>query len=118
MNVFVYGTLLSGESNNYLLSKSILLGEEILPGLEMHDLGMFPACVVSSDENSVIGEVWEVTDEVFKRLDHLEGYPIFYDRIQVKTTFGQTWVYIREKARTAPVICTGNWRERLRNEIK
>lgn len=111
--VFVYGTLLSGESNNHLLVTSEKLGDAQVEGLEMHNFGPFPACVLAlTNEPVVKGEVWEVDKDTFQRLDWLEGYPDFYDRVEVKTNLGIAWVYICENARGKPLIASGDWKNR------
>lgn len=119
MNVFVYGTLLSGQGNNHLLRDSTKLGDVTVSGLEMHTMGGFPACVVRYDKySSVTGEVWEVDDETFARLDRLEGYPHFYDRIEINTPLGEAWVYINEEARSLPVVESGDWKKHNEWRIK
>lgn len=116
--VFVYGTLLEGEPNNYLLASSEKLGDAEVTGLEMYSLGAFPACVQSEYiEDVVHGEVWEVTELTLTRLDRLEGYPDFYNRIEVATPFGIAWVYVCEEARGRNRIKSGNWREHLTDEV-
>jgi len=47
-------------------------------------MGSFPA-LIPSGKNSpqeIIGEIWSVSDESFQNVDHLEGYPTFYEREQ------------------------------------
>lgn len=109
--VFVYGTLLSGQHNNRLLSSSTLLGTDEVGGIEMHDLGPFPACVASERSEKVVGEVWEVSDETLQRLDYLEGHPTFYKRVQIQTKFGMAWVYLCKDGLTAPLIPSGDWKK-------
>lgn len=115
MLVFVYGTLLTDQRNNYLLAESRKVGDCRIYGLEMYDLGLFPACVISSNqENTVLGEVWEIDEATFQRLDWLEGYPDFYNREPVETPFGIAWVYICEQARGKSPIKGGDWKEHVR----
>lgn len=110
MYVFVYGTLLSSLRNNYLLNDSKFIQEETVGGLIMHDLGPFPACTVAEPQYEVKGEVWEIDERTLALLDRLEGYPSFYDRIQINTTIGQAWVYINENAHDEPVVSSGDWK--------
>lgn len=121
MNVFVYGTLLQGQRNNYLLANSLLIGDAKVSGLQMHDLGYFPACVKSEDPKSkVVGEVWQIDDATLLQLDWLEGYngenpeEGFYNRIEVDTKWGKAWVYICEEARGRDLIEGGDWIEYVR----
>jgi gamma-glutamylcyclotransferase (GGCT)/AIG2-like uncharacterized protein YtfP len=95
--VFVYGTLKQGNSLRGLNrwgTAATFISDAFTsePKYNLWNLGAFPA--VSTDGNLRIqGEVWEVTDEVFKDLDRIEGYPNFYNRIEVDTTHGKAWMY-------------------------
>lgn len=118
--VFVYGTLLNGEYNNQRClqnAESRLIGEATVQGFDLHDLGPFPAVWYSDNvETEIVGEVWEVSPEVFARLDRLEGYPHFYDRVQVQTKQGIAWIYINEDAKKNPIIPSGSWRQHLQEK--
>jgi gamma-glutamylcyclotransferase (GGCT)/AIG2-like uncharacterized protein YtfP len=115
--VFVYGTLLSGEYNNRLLATSEKMGKEVVSGFTMVSLGAYPACI--PDENAttpILGEVWRVDDETFQRLDRLEGYPHFYDRKEVDTFAGKAWIYCMHEENmrdNLEVIISGNWKQFL-----
>lgn len=97
--VFVYGSLKTGFSNNWLLQSH----EARLICLEarthedsffMESLGSFPA-VVRSDvlddlgvafpvtRKRIVGELWEVSDPVLARLDRLESNGHLYQRESV-----------------------------------
>lgn len=110
--VFVYGTLLSGERNNYLLADSERRGKEVVSGFSLVDLGSFPACVEDSEsEISIIGEVWEISDKTLRQLDYLEGYPGFYNRKLVPTFDGDAWIYFCNNAKDGRKISSGNWKQ-------
>lgn len=94
--VFVYGTLKSGgalRGIDTLSDQSILIGKATTeyPDYDMLDLGAFPGVV--SGTNYIQGEVWEVDEDTFHILDHIEGYPNFYNRKMVHTTEGKAWMY-------------------------
>ena len=111
MRVFVYGTLKDGYSNNYLLEQSRLIGEAVTPAeYTMHSVGAFPA-VSEGGETAIVGEVWDVDGETFRRLDQLEGYPEFYDRRVINTTRGEAWMYYINDVSPyrAETIKTGVW---------
>lgn len=116
--VFVYGTLLSGESNHRLLEGSTKVGNYALAkGFLMKNLGPFPACVEESDNPiPVIGEVWKVSPETFARLDRLEGYPDFYNRKQIDTFSGPAWIYFCNEEKDRPTILSGSWKKHLGRE--
>ncbi len=91
MRIFVYGTLKRGQCNNYLLQTSKLIGETTVKGT-MYNWGAIPAITLKGNDE-VRGEVYEITSETLNRLDVLEGYPLLYDRTQVKVDGVDTWVY-------------------------
>lgn len=105
--VFVYGTLLSGESNHDLLLNSRYLGEHKTEAeYTLFNYGPYPAVIIDGTI-SIHGEVYEVDEQTFKALDRLEGYPNFYDRKLITTPYGEAWMYCHTN-----VIPSGNWRER------
>ncbi|UZE97290.1 gamma-glutamylcyclotransferase family protein [Alkalimarinus alittae] len=92
--VFVYGTLRKGESNDALLQEAESLGfYETESEYTMFDLGYFPA-VTPSGKTSISGELYRVDQQTAKNLDQLEGYPSYYDRIQITTPMGDAWIYV------------------------
>lgn len=83
MKVFVYGTLRRGHGNNRLLRDSDCHGVAVLEGYKMVSLGGFPAIFRGEKDDTVVGEVYEVTKPVLNSLDRLEGFnrmdPQMYD---------------------------------------
>ena len=117
---FVYGSLLSGGEgkregafgNHRVIEGAIFLGEHITNSeYSMVSLGGFPG-VIENGDTSIVGEVYEVTDEIFARLDMLEGYPTFYGRKQIKTAYGKAWIYLLSSGYLSKYakIASGNWR--------
>ena len=80
-NVFVYGTLKKGHGNNHFLEYSQYIGQGSI-NADMYSYGCIPVCVPSPC-NKVKGEVYRVTKQVLKRIDGLEGHPVFYQRQEV-----------------------------------
>ena len=87
MFVFVYGTLKKGFPNSYCLDGVKFVGEA-------QTVDKYPLIVASRYNipfllgakgvgNQIIGEVYDVTDCQLKILDTLEGYPDFYNRIEI-----------------------------------
>jgi len=71
MKLFVYGTLLRGESNADKLMGSRYLGLALMGG-KLYDAGVFPYLTLG--DGQVVGEVWEVDDTTLVQIDRLEGY--------------------------------------------
>lgn len=81
--VFVYGTLLRGESNERFLRSARLVGAaRTRPAFTLYDLGAFPG-LVEGGSVAVTGEVYEVSEETLAALDRLEGHPTFYRRTAI-----------------------------------
>ena len=77
--VFVYGTLLTGESNHdHYLKDEWLEGKAVISGYDMYDLGAYPGIV--EGKGRVKGELYRVGKEVLKNLDRLEGEGSLYIR--------------------------------------
>jgi len=98
--VFVYGTLKKGNEvrgmDKFPGAEYIGSGVTKDPLYDMLDLGSFPGVIISKGNDrrlKISGQVFEVTDELFKQLDQIEGYPMFYNRMEVATDLGKAWMY-------------------------
>ena len=98
-NVFVYGTLMSKADSIRSLDKFGPEAEFVSDTMtssrqfDMLNLGHFPGVIDSASGNRVAGELWRVTNRVFRELDLIEGYPDFYTRKMVPTEHGIAWMY-------------------------
>ena len=102
-NLFVYGTLMKGQSRNYIL-KGITFESALLNGYEKQEpssLG-FPL-IIQKDAAVVKGEIYfDIPDSLFKEIDFIEREGDLYHRITVNvvTTKGkkiETFVYYPSK---------------------
>jgi gamma-glutamylcyclotransferase (GGCT)/AIG2-like uncharacterized protein YtfP len=97
--IAVYGSLLSGLHNNYILENSKLLGSfKSKPEFSLYSLGGFPG-LKTGGNTKVLMEIYEVNEETAQRIDRLEGYTpggnnTFYDKIPIGTPYGEASVYI------------------------
>lgn len=110
--VFVYGTLLVGEVNHYLLSEAEPLGpHRTEPCYTMFGLGAYPG-VARGGKTPIRGELYKVDAKGLEHLDRLEDYPRLYDRNLIPSSHGRAWVYLyRGRIRGRPVIGSGDWRD-------
>lgn len=105
--VFVYGTLRKKAVANDLMADSLWKGEAFVPG-RLYRIDWYPGVVYEphSNQNWVIGDLFEVSTQVLKKLDEYEGcnegctLPYEYERIDArakisnstKTELKETWV--------------------------
>jgi gamma-glutamylcyclotransferase (GGCT)/AIG2-like uncharacterized protein YtfP len=112
--LFTYGTLLSGEPNHGQLRGAWLLGPaRTEPRYTLVSLGPYPA-LLEGGTTSVVGEVYEVDDELLAALDRFEGVPTLYRRTLVQLQGGEVshgYVLARPAPSRYPVITSGDWRE-------
>lgn len=127
--ITVYGSLLKGLGNwlwHLNNPESELLGEHTLNGgFVMISLGGFPGLIPDEKSDSeIFVETYRVSDNVYKSIERLEGYPSFYDKRVVNTPFGESEVYVLgdryyNESKIVPKDDTGvvNWRKyRLNHE--
>lgn len=83
-NLIVYGSLLNGEYNHYLIKDSKLVESCTLKvPFKMISMGMFPALIPDDNLNPIYVEIYEVDDETYSKVEILEGYPDFYNRLSL-----------------------------------
>jgi molybdenum cofactor guanylyltransferase len=113
--IFVYGTLLAGESNHGLLANAEFLGADRLPHAQLYNLGDYP--MMLPGDGTVTGEVYRVTVNTLAELDILEEHPEIYFRGQIILESGRSsQVYWGRSQHTVncPGITGGDWRLRDR----
>jgi gamma-glutamylaminecyclotransferase len=121
VNLFVYGSLLSGEPNHRRLKQSTLLARcRTVARYTLVDLGAYPA-LLQRGTTSVLGEVYDVDEATLDSLDAFEGHPILYWRVPIRMRGGRAAAgyVLRQKAlaRGRPILSGGDWRHR-RNETR
>ena len=96
--VFVYGTLMKGETNHGFLRNSTFLAKTAIEGYDMYDCGWYPAIVAG--DGLIIGELYSVPLEDIPSIDSLEGEGSLYvkkcERIILNgdATFAFVYVYL------------------------
>ena len=115
--VFVYGTLRRG---GVRAMPDIFPGSKFVGGASvsgsLYDFGEYPGLQLCETDSKVMGEVYEVCEDVLKRLDEIEA-PAFYFRRQIEISLGdrrvQCWVYEPdlELYPERVLITSGDWIE-------
>ena len=100
INLFVYGTLLGGQSSHGLLRNPVFVGEAYLSGYSLYDLGDYPGIVEASLQDRVLGEVYRINVTLLSELDRYEDEGDLYTRKTLEVTLSdrtriqaETYVY-------------------------
>ena len=86
--VFVYGTLMRGQRAHHQLSASDFAGCFCLKDYAMYHLGSYPGIVPCAGE-SVMGELYFVSEEMIAQMDRYEREGDLYLRRSVTLTAGE-----------------------------
>jgi gamma-glutamylcyclotransferase (GGCT)/AIG2-like uncharacterized protein YtfP len=121
-HLFVYGTLMRGESRHqHLAGSKFIAAARTQPGFRMFDCGDYPALVTATPGEVITGELWLVSDDTLRALDEVEGIEDgLYARRPVRlqppweSIAAETYVYL-QGIDGLPEI-NGNWRARARWE--
>jgi len=87
--IFIYGTLRRGGRAHHLMAGAEFLSDGTIQGRLVH-VDQYPGLIRDS-EHRVKGELYRVSDELIKELDHFEGCfesPIHYTRESVEVLLG------------------------------
>ena len=115
--VFVYGTLRRGGARamSGRFPNSKFIADAKVSG-SLYDLGAFPGLLLNDSNSLVIGEVYEVDDEILNQLDDIEASS-YYSRKQIKISLGThrkvCWIYEPnpESYSFHTLITSGDWIE-------
>ena len=116
-NVFVYGTLMRGESAHSYLAKAEFIGDYRLCDYAIYNLGWVPG-ILPKAGSCVYGEVYAVDDRMLHEMDRYEGEGSLYHRTPIAvenetgTVDAVAYVYAREIK--GHEIKGGKWNERER----
>jgi len=108
--LFVYGTLKRGLANHLQLGGAPCLGEAVMPGIDLHDLGPFPMAIAGS--GCAHGEVYRVEPPQLADVDRFEGVPRLYERRRLPLQDGRlAWIYLGQarQVRHSPLLAAGRW---------
>ncbi len=87
IRVFVYGSLLRNCYNHErYLKRQKYLGQAVLLGYALYNLGSYPG-IVPDENEKVLGELYEIDQSILPRLDRLEGNGSLYIR-----TSAEVWL--------------------------
>ena len=114
--LFVYGTLMKGFSNHYLLEGAEWV--ETAKTLEKYSLyeSGIPFVFKGEEVSHIYGELYRVDELTLKIVDRLEGHPEWYQReeIQIITDLGHNltaWLYFYPEKR-GTLVKSGRYERR------
>lgn len=115
--VFVYGTLRGGGVREMpsIFPEAKFVGSASVGG-SLYDFGPYPGLLLDGADTSVVGEVYEVGEEILKKLDDIEE-PAHYTRRRVEVSLGKQsvtcWIYepALELYPRRTLIQSGDWIE-------
>ena len=122
--VFIYGSLRRGSARSMSIRfpNATFIAEAQVSG-RLYDLGEYPGALTNDSNSLIIGEVYEVDDELLNKLDDFEASSN-YRRQQVEISLGTRrstgWIYVPEvdpesySHRT--LIESGDWIEYARTK--
>lgn len=117
--VFVYGTLRRGGAGTMSLRfpNSTFIADAKVSG-SLYDLGAYPGLLLDESNSLVIGEVYEVDDELLNKLDEFEASSNYLRKqveISLDTHRRIGWVYVPEYDTEfyshQRLITSGDWLE-------
>lgn len=99
-NLFVYGTLKQGFPLNDWLTRpdgtppSVLKNPDVVvKGFSLINLGNYPAAIAASDQDYLVGELWEVPKERLDKLSRMERGAGFEDRKVICSYTKRPFIY-------------------------
>ena len=92
--VFVYGTLMQGESAHSRLADAVFAGKAILRGYAVYSVSWYPG-IVPEEKEAVLGELYYVSKQMIPGMDEYEGEGTLYQRktVTVETQYGKKEAY-------------------------
>jgi gamma-glutamylcyclotransferase (GGCT)/AIG2-like uncharacterized protein YtfP len=113
--IFVYGTLLKGEHNHYLLENAeFLFYGKTKKEYTLYGLGSFPG-MVEGGRYSISGEVYAVKPSELQHLDALEEHPDWYVRKEIVLENGEkveTYILpLKIAVESGGIKINGDWKK-------
>ncbi|MGB9180354.1 MAG: gamma-glutamylcyclotransferase family protein [Pyrinomonadaceae bacterium] len=115
--VFVYGTLRQGgvRAMPQLFPRAKFIAQAKVSG-SLYDLGEYPCLLLDESSSLVIGEVYEIDDEILHQLDEIEAASAYWRKRTEVSSGNQSmrcWVYApdSESYPHRSLITSGDWIE-------
>ena len=114
-HVFIYGTLLRGQTSHHRMAGARFLGEACTePGYALVELGWYPG-LVREGSRSIAGELYAVGPAALAALDDYEDHPDLFLRQAIRLADGssaESYLLRPEHAGERRRIPSDSWRSR------
>ncbi|MGL4861171.1 MAG: gamma-glutamylcyclotransferase family protein [Enterobacteriaceae bacterium] len=111
MRIIVYGTLRREQGNSRWMTNATWLGDHILQGYELYDLGHYPAAI--RGQGNIYCEVYRINAPILAELDELKSNSKEYKRELIDTPYGSAWIYLYQlPLEEEQKIPSGDWLKR------
>lgn len=108
MRIIVYGSLRQKQGNSHWMTNAQFLGDYVLEGYELYDLGYYPAVIAG--EGTIYCEVYRIDAAILSELDELKDNGGDYKRALVPTPYGSAWMYLYQQSVAGlKKIDSGDW---------
>lgn len=119
--LFCYGTLKRGYCRNAALSPATFLGKVTTkPKYMLFDVGSFPALTEHPDGVSVKGELYDVPDSLWERLDLIEASPYLYlaKPIEIEGIIEPVKAYFYQLNTSTLTPCGEEWNDSKKGKVE
>jgi gamma-glutamylcyclotransferase (GGCT)/AIG2-like uncharacterized protein YtfP len=120
MYIFVYGTLKKGDPNHARLEGSrFVCATRTIENYVMLDLGAFPGILKPEDishmpVSTIMGEIYQISDQILKELDHYEGEWYYREEVHLECGFPALMYFLKKiPPINYKVITNGNWENKI-----
>lgn len=113
MLMAVYGTLRKGSSNHHKIAAATYRAQERLVGYKMLHNGSYPYAVPSSDNDTILAELYETPAELAMPIINME-LRAGYEMTGVPTSIGTAVLFTHDDRPELTRITRGDWIEWLK----
>jgi gamma-glutamylcyclotransferase (GGCT)/AIG2-like uncharacterized protein YtfP len=108
MRIIVYGSLRRKQGNSHWMTNAQWLGDHLLEGYELYNLGHYPAAVPGN--GTIYCEVYRINSSIMTELDELKSNTKDYRRELIATPYGSAWIYLYIRSLNGVErISNGDW---------
>ncbi len=113
---FTYGTFRQNECRHYILQSfkpEFIKQIETVAKYTLINLGSFPG-IIEGGNNAIVGELYDITDDIMAVFDMIEGHPSFFCRKEIELVDGtNAAAYVfQHSIENCDIIMSNDWTTR------